>query len=79
MAIVDHFAPEGAIGPLQIIPNRGPHEQIYVEKQTLKDLVLFGLVKYEPDYGPNANVYRPINAADTEEVRSWIVTDEEEE
>ncbi len=66
------MAPEGMLGPIQIIPNRGAHTQIKVTQKQIETLVVLGLVTYDPDYGPNANVYRPFLRADAEKVRSWI-------
>lgn len=66
------IAPKGNPGRVQVIPNIGAHDQFYCSQETVELLVLFGLVKYEPDYGPNANVYIPVHPADSEKVRSWI-------
>lgn len=66
------IAPPGRPGPIQIIPNIGPHEQIYTSQEQIESLVLIGLISYEPDYGPNANVYTPTRWANAAEVRSWI-------
>lgn len=66
------LAPPGAVGRTQIIPNRGPHEQIYVDEETIGALVWMCLVNYDPEYGPGAKVYRPVGEADADEVRTWI-------
>ncbi len=66
------MAPETAVGVEQIIPTLGEHEQILADHETIEALVVWGLVRYEPDYGPNAKVYRPVEHADADKVRSWI-------
>lgn len=66
------LAPPGMPGKIQIIPNRGPQSQFYVSIETIKALVVLGLIGYEQDYGPNANVYMPIGEADRVKVRSWL-------
>ena len=66
-------APDGAVGRTQIIPNSGPHTQIYVEDNVAKFLALVGDISYDPDYGPGARVYRPTRELTTAEViRSWL-------
>lgn len=66
------LAPEGNMGPTQIIPTRGPHEQIYVDQPMVRVLLMLELVQHEPEYGPNANVYRPKKPADAEKIKSWL-------
>lgn len=64
--------PAVRVGRPQIIPNRGAHEQIYCTPEQIETLRFFGYIEYEPDYGPNANVYQPVGEADAEKVRSWL-------
>lgn len=67
-----NHAPLGSIGRPQVIPNRGAHEQIHPTDEQIKSLVVLGLIKYEPEYGPGARVYRPTKPADADKVRSWL-------
>jgi len=66
------LAPKHAVGKTQIIPSRGPHSQVYVEDDLAYALVTLGLINYDPDYGPNARVYRPTRPANEATVRSWL-------
>lgn len=66
------LAPETNPGREQIIPNNGPHEQIYIERETAEILVFLELIEYDPHYGPNAKVYRPVDFVDAKTVRSWL-------
>lgn len=66
------LAPTNAIGRCQIIPNRGPHSQVFIDEQLARALVILGKINYDASYGPNAKVYRPINPATAEMVASWL-------
>lgn len=70
--VTPRLAPEGAPGKEQIIPNLGAHEQIYPTHEQIVALVSFGHIYYDPEYGPNAKVYRPVEHSDAEKVRSWL-------
>ena len=67
------IAPEEYPGRPQVIPSRGPHEQIYLTDKQVRALVGIGAIYYDEDYGPKAKVYRPYEAADAAKVRSWLV------
>jgi hypothetical protein len=73
MDLQEYLAPEDNCGTPQMIPTRGPHEQIPIGNHQAAALVLMGLIEYDPDYGPNAKVYRPVNPADAATMRRWIV------
>ena len=64
--------PPGPIGRWQIIPSTGPHDQVYVSELQAWDLTYRGFIEYDPEYGPNARVFRPTLLADTDTVRSWL-------
>lgn len=66
------FAPKENLGRPQIIPNIGAHEQIYPDEEQLKAAVYLGLVYYEPEYGPNAKVYRPTRPTDADGIRGFF-------
>ena len=72
-SLKSRLAPETNPGREQIIPNIGAHDQIMFSHEAIVALVAFGHIRYEPEYGPNAKVYRPTNPmADAEMVRSWV-------
>jgi hypothetical protein len=61
------------IGAEQIIPTTGPHEQIMIDAEQAQLLVWIGYIVYDPEYGPNAKVYRPVSdLVDADKVRSWL-------
>lgn len=66
------LAPPTAMGRTQIIPSCGPHTQVYCSELTAKTLVMLGLIDYDPDYGPNARVYRPVHRVSGETVQGWV-------
>lgn len=68
--IVGH--PPTASGYIQIIPTNGPHEQIYVDHSMIRALLVLDLVAYQPEYGPNARVYRPKGLVDADGIRAWF-------
>lgn len=70
--MTEQFAPPFACGEPQVIPNRGPHIQLYIDPDVIKQMVYVGLVRYDPEYGPGARVYRPTMPADAAKVMSWI-------
>lgn len=70
--LAPYLAPVDAFGKEQIMPNRGPHIPVYANHDAIVALVVFGIIKYDEDYGPRARVYRPVGAADTDKIRSWL-------
>ena len=66
------FAPRNNPGAPQIIPNRGAHDQILVNEMEIYSLLLLEAIEYEPEYGPNAKVYRPVGPADTDTILGWL-------
>lgn len=59
-------------GPLQIIPTLGAHKQFYVTDAQVVVLVMANAIEYDPEYGPHANVFRPVGSVDAETVASWL-------
>lgn len=66
------FAPSSSVGVTQIVPTLGAHEQIIPTDEQLTRLVVSGQIVYEPDYGPNARVYRPVGYKDGNAVRKLL-------
>jgi hypothetical protein len=61
------------VGAWQIIPNCGAHEQISVSREVIWWLLGAGYIEHDPEYGPGARVFRPVEPlTDADTVRSWL-------
>lgn len=61
-------------GRHQIIPGVGAHTQHYATPECIRALINAGLIQYEPEYGPDARVFRPTRTywdADTNTIERW--------